>query len=481
MKKMRKIVALLIAMVMVFGMSISVFAATITINKGEGANNGTDNTTYDAYQIFSYSKAADSTFDGTTDSDLGAGSETGLTYTIAKDSPWYQVVVDSTYFTLNGKGIAAADGTYTEYYVSLASTDMNTAAGAKTIAEYFRDHMPNGVTPTVADFKAGSAQSVPDGYYLITSSLGELVIAATSDITITEKNTYPTLDKKAEEADYGVGDDVPYTITVVIPANVDNTKDVTVHDELDDVLSFNDDLKVSINGATAVELTGTIASLVANPDDECTFEIVIETADITAETTLVFTYTAELTSAAAADHGYVNKAYLDYSDYETTPKTPEIKTYDFDLEKIFTGSNADTLTATFTLGDKMFIKDATGYVVADSDDADPSADIVVKNSETVNVRGLAAGTYTLTETETAAGYNPLSGTITVTIADDGTVTFSELDLVSDANGKVTITNNNGTVLPSTGGMGTTIFYIVGAILVIGAGVVLVTRRRMNMQ
>ena len=318
-----------------------------------------------------------------------------------------------------------------------------------------------------------------DGEIIILSVAGKITSGAFQGRTKVKKIN-ARMKKEAEEANYGVGDDVPYTITVVIPANVDNTKDVTVHDKLDDVLKFNNDVMVSVNGAAAVAITESgIATLNTNLTDDCSFEIIIETADISAETTLVFTYTAQLTSAAAADQGYVNKAFLDYSDYSTTPETPAIKTFDFNLEKVFTGSDDANYQATFTLDEIKFIKDDTGYVKADSDDQNPSADIVVKNKETVNIRGLAAGTYTLTEKETQSGYNKLESTITVTIDAEGNATFSNVDLVSGADGKVTVTNNSGTMLPSTGGIGTTLFYVIGAALVLGSGILMVSKKRMG--
>ena len=85
--------------------------------------------------------------------------------------------------------------------------------------------------------------------------------------------------------------------------------------------------------------------------------------------------------------------------------------------------------------------------------------------------GLGNGTYTLVESTVPSGYNK---------AADSTFTIAGNDYTTaNLEQATTVVNNSGSVLPSTGGMGTTIFYIIGAILVIGAGVVLVTRRRMN--
>ena len=96
----------------------------------------------------------------------------------------------------------------------------------------------------------------------------------------------------------------------------------------------------------------------------------------------------------------------------------------------------------------------------------------------ITFAGLAEGTYTLTETETLDGYNLLTGPITVTIDAEGNATFTGEGVTANGN-VVNIVNQSGTVLPSTGGMGTTILYIAGAILVLGAGILLVTKRRTN--
>lgn len=93
------------------------------------------------------------------------------------------------------------------------------------------------------------------------------------------------------------------------------------------------------------------------------------------------------------------------------------------------------------------------------------------------IEGLGAGTYYLTETTSPAGYNQLSKPITIVIAENGQIT---VDRIAVAEGEpVKVLNQTGNELPSTGGMGTTIFYVVGGVLVVGAGVLLVTRKRMN--
>ena len=129
----------------------------------------------------------------------------------------------------------------------------------------------------------------------------------------------------------------------------------------------------------------------------------------------------------------------------------------------------------------------------------------------ITIKGMKQGTYTFTETEAPVGFNKLEGSFTVEAKKSGAgvTTKTESTIYLDAQGNVTdvyttttvtpapntdadinvtnvpvyefnpIVNQQGTELPSTGGIGTTIFYVVGAILVIGAGVILITRRRMD--
>ena len=154
--------------------------------------------------------------------------------------------------------------------------------------------------------------------------------------------------------------------------------------------------------------------------------------------------------------------------YTTTdPATPGIDT-----------SKYDSTTQKYALQDI--------YKVIDGTAAGVDLKAFVKADGTLTFSGLGAGTYTLTETVVPEGYNKAED-ITFTISfDPETKTFSSDNalIVTDGTTNVfsaTIVNNTGTELPSTGGIGTTIFYIIGAILVIGAGVTLVARRRVNVK
>ena len=572
MKSLKKMMALVIAMVMVLAISIPAMAATITINQPTPTDGTAGAETYVAYKIFDVTKTSSVTEDVTTDSTLGAGTATGFAYTISTSNAWYSVVNGMTdYFTLTQSA-----GDSTVYNVTLKD-GKNTADDAKAIAEYLQAHIPTSVecNPSATGYDATAAGTattkkytftsngttatvtVDDGYYMITSTLGTNLVAATSNITINTKNEYITDEKTVAKTDWNVGDKVPYTIVVNLPASVDYTKPVIVHDTMDNVLNLitattGDYAWSATEGENDFTSHVTLATGKSNGHDDSGHEIGANqvgydfTLDISSlapaanadpvAKTITITYYAELLSTAAADHGYVNKEFVEYSKYKTTPNDVTVKTYDFDLEKKFTGAaSTENLVATFNLYGMKFTADANGtyyklksgaytttapvttgeeadqtghlydstttkykgekadapldlveetiyekYVKADSDDTTKTSTISAKLGTTLNVRGLAEGTYYLTELTTADGYNKLTEDIVIVIDAEGNATVSGAsDLFSASNNKITVVNNSGSVLPSTGGIGTTIFYIVGAILVLGAGILLVTRRRMN--
>ena len=94
------------------------------------------------------------------------------------------------------------------------------------------------------------------------------------------------------------------------------------------------------------------------------------------------------------------------------------------------------------------------------------------NNGTATFGGLADGTYYLVEIKAPAGYNQLTAPAKVTVAGSSTDT-TKLTVTAE------VENKTGTLLPSTGGMGTTVFYVLGFVLVMGAVVLLVTKKRMS--
>ena len=117
------------------------------------------------------------------------------------------------------------------------------------------------------------------------------------------------------------------------------------------------------------------------------------------------------------------------------------------------------------------------YRVATTGETDTVTEITTDATGKFTIEGLDADTYYLTETAAPAGYNKLAGPVTIVIGENGVVNgTTEAPQGVD---EVKVLNQSGTELPSTGGMGTTIFYIIGAVLVLGAVVLLITKKRMN--
>ena len=125
------------------------------------------------------------------------------------------------------------------------------------------------------------------------------------------------------------------------------------------------------------------------------------------------------------------------------------------------------------------IFDQSNYLTGWVDSQDAATELVTDANGNIKAEGLDADTYILTETETLPGYNLLDDTITVVIDESGNETYKLTSSTDKAKDTIQIVNESGSELPSTGGMGTTVIYIVGGVLVAGAAVLLVTRRRMH--
>ena len=300
-------------------------------------------------------------------------------------------------------------------------------------------------------------------------------------------------------------------------------------------------LTLATNASSAVtdstDATNIKAELVT-PDSGNTFAIKVtlepktgtyltegNNAVITVDYTMVLNTNAVIGNPGNPNESYIlysnNPEDADDSDEGKTPKdTVVVFTYKADIDKV-DETGAALNGADFTLYKEVADSNVTGAVkgsdIAFGDKVEHSkikADsyyVVVGNKtgstagSTFEFKGIDDGVYVLVETTVPAGYNAYaSKEVTVTAAhnnDDDELVVTELTatdpftaylegatVTTAKNNSETVVsgelfaeieNNSGAVLPETGGIGTTIFYIIGAILVIGAGVVLVTRRRMS--
>lgn len=457
MKKMRKIFALLIAMVMVLGMSTSVFATARTPGTGTISitppDNATGNNTYKIYKVF----------DATVNAATGAVAYKLLDGCADTDVP---------------TGFTAVRGYITEAPASLDEQ-------ASALAAYNKKVLVDTVTTTGTTAEA--SKSLEPGYYYIETSTGTAVyVEAGGNIQIKDKNVIPTVkkspgteyDENSKKAIAAVGTDQPYT--AVINAGK-GAKNVVFSDTMTNQ-TYNGDAKVYVGGTEVAAGAGTFS--ITGAKGASTFSITFVDsyiAGLTENTEITIKYSGKITSDALSDDPATNTATVT-SGENNTNSSEQVKVYNAKI----TVNKVDDKQAPLP-GAKFKLKNADGlYYAGSSTDGNANwtaAGIEVEAVEvtaeggsktyTAEFKGLADGTYTLEESTVPEGYNK---------AADETITISGTDYTTEnLEQSRTIVNQSGSKLPSTGGIGTTIFYIVGAILVIGAGVVLVTRRRMNAQ
>ena len=377
-------------------------------------------------------------------------------------------------------------------------------------------------------FDGENGDGLPLGYYLVDSSLGTLCNLNTtdSDVTIQEKNDEPTNDKEVEEnstGEYGdkndanIGDTVNFRSTITAQAGAANS---VFHDKMSKGLTFNGSVEVTLNDNPVLDTNYTLkvkGDTVA-PIDDCTFEIEF-TKDfcdaLKADDKIVISYSAVLNEGAEiAGDGNTNESKLTYGNSgETVFDTTTTYTWEMDIEKV-DGDGKTLADATFTLSKKADGSDPIYFVRSDVDvdgmvtyrvatEAEKAAGNVTKYTEITTTDtgkfkliGLDAGTYYLTEIEAPDGYNKLDEPVMIVIEDAnseaGTTLDTDASLTIGGPGTVwtpdkddelspvetvSVLNLSGTRLPSTGGIGTTLFYVVGGVLVLGAVVLLITKRR----
>ena len=237
----------------------------------------------------------------------------------------------------------------------------------------------------------------------------------------------------------------------------------------------------------------------ASITDDCTFEIAFTQNfcdTLAANDQIIVTYSATLNEKAViAGEGNKNETWLKYGDNsETTHDTTTTKTYSIPIFKYTTKDSKETGLegAKFTLSKNEKGTNLIELVSVRNDDTNGDTYRVAKETEATEIKkikevtttksgkftikGLDADTYYLTETQQPDGYNKLSAPIKVVIAEDGTITVGTS---TTSVTEVKVLNNTGTILPTTGGNGTSLIYFLGAVLALVSGVVLITKQRMK--
>ena len=493
MKHARKLASLLLALVMVFALATTAFAQDVTVTGGTGSitiSNAAKGETYTIYKLF----------DATVNADGSSIAYTGTIPDSLKD-----------YFSADANGYISA--------TSAAKDGENMSEGLKTALKAWTATATATATAT-SDGSALNFKELAYGYYVVTTTQGDQVISVDStmpNVTIVDKNssTPKDLSKTASSNDVSIGDTVTYTVSFKTSnyygagTNAKEIVSYTIEDTLPEFLS---DVKVTsiivdngADGQTPVTAQFANKKIVIDWYDEVNNKFLYDNG-----ATVTITYTAKVTDKAVIDgNGNTNNVTVTWTTKGGDEPGPDkvetdetIFTYAIALKKVNNKGNA-LPGAVFEF--PFYVKstaDANGaYIYAGTTaGAGLTNQITTPDSGVIVVKGVKSGSYEITEVTAPAGYNKLTAPVTVqAVKTSSTSTHTTVYLDKDGNvvdvsakeievkvdidtiaaTAVVVVNKAGTELPSTGGMGTTVFYVLGTVLVLGAVVLLVTKKRMS--
>ena len=529
MKHLKKLASFLLVLVMVLSVTTVAFAADVT-------NNTTHS--YKAYQIFSGTQADNSVPLG--DVVWGSGiNGTGFLAELKTDTRFVKEGTNIFASCTTAADVAAVLGGYGDKsgeanaFANVAAKHLTTtltaiAADASTV------DLAAGYYLLVDTSTPGEGDAMNSALLQVTNK---------ANITIEKKYEVPTVDKSVkdtdnqwgEAADWEIGSDVPFQLVGTLPTNFADyeTYKYVFHDTLSAGLQYNGDVKVYVqNGEDKTEITNVFtvdpaaAATAGGNTLTVTFVDLKKVANVNKDSKIVVEYTAKLLSTAViGKSGNKNEVYLEYSNNPnqtgegTTGNTPTdevlVFTYELDVTKV-DGQNADKklANAEFVLlnnnktkvakvTDGKFVEWVDVPTAGEDDTITYPAGTTLTSGADGKfvIAGLDAGSYYLRETKAPTGYNLLKNDISVTITatldkSENNPALTELKLsvkedkegaaATESNGvldtgvvSTDIMNNSGAQLPETGGMGTTLFYVLGGILVLVAIILLVTRKRMS--
>lgn len=536
MKSMKKLVTLLLSLVMLCALAMPAMAEgedaaktySITIDKAVAGH------TYTAYQVFdgAYYKG-----DGTNNTTDGTEYLSDVKW--GKDVDGDKILEElheNALLKASFEGKTSAEGVayvlqgfkdksqQMDEFARVVSHHLSTTknSGKVTIQQ---DGTNNKITPLAVGYYFVKDTGKIDGNEIATKFLVEVV----GDAKVTVKDQAPSIEKEIVGGDDGnhttvnVGDDVEFKLTAKVPDMASFDKyTFTISDTLSTGLTFK-------QGTVAVTIGGKVLAANTNytltpPNTDNTFKIEFTKEQLGqnvvhgAGATIVVTYKATLNSNALTTDKESNKAELKYSNNPSssedkgTVKTPDVPVYiydfDIDIDKYDdtdnkAGQDANKTkklaNAQFVLYKEVTEENATVKYYYQWDDTAKEVKWVTDKTQATtkktgddgkaSFQGIAAGSYFLEETKAPDGYNKLKDSVPVTITakydKDGKLTKTTANANTTVNGqyiqKVEVPNKAGAVLPSTGGIGTTIFYVLGSILALGAAVLLIAKKRMNGQ
>ena len=390
-------------------------------------------------------------------------------------------------------------------FKSSATSDKSVRKFALTALKYAKENNISATKQITATAETTEGNTVkftdlPLGYYLVESTVGTACSLTTTNpnATVKDKHDMPEVSKKIisggniyqegakNTVDFGTVVNFETTVTLK-----PYTQNYVLHDKMDpgfdtsSVLITN--VKVVKKDKSEVKLNNTYYEVINKPNDNDTFDIKFtkefykdfsNAIDSEEVTHIVVTYTARVSNNAPVSTPILNKTHLSYGQNSKTDES-QTKTYTWAIPVFkFTGTDTPLANAKFILStdsnptlDKAikFSKNNEGKYKFDENG---KAELTSPDSGYIKINGLKDGTYYLKEIEAPNGYNLLKTPVRIVVTPEG-----DIQVNGNTVERVEVKNNSGSLLPSTGGMGTTLIYVVGSILVLASGIVLFSKKK----
>lgn len=514
MKKMKKILALMLAAIMMMAMSVTAFAAegatgtlTLTVNvKSTTPAQDLNGQTINLYKLF------DVTESGTT------GSK-NYAYTVNTETGYKDALV--SVLTEAGKTVTAGSKDE-EFATAVFDIGINNSTEVQNFANKFTAYaLKNSLVATATSGKiteenktSYTFNNLTAGYYLVYVTGGKeiqssLVTVDETTNTVNLKTEAPSIEKTANKETVNIGDVVTYTVKGSIPDTTGYDQyQYIIHDELSKGLDFVNDatgaacegnsvkVTVAFEDTTDANTAPTTATIDTNNSKKMSLDLSawVRTNQANKGKTFTVTYYAKVNKDAVVTNN--NKASLEYGNNPndtttTTPSEAKTNTYPLDIKKINKKTKELLADAKFSLykfetdakngENAIAVTGSNGSYVVDADSKNTVFESVtteVGNGYNLHLNGLAAGDYWLVETQAPEGFNKLTAPIKVTITKTGDAEWKvSKDGVEVTDKIIDIANSTGSLLPSTGGRGAIAFAVIAALLVFGVAVSFIRDKR----
>lgn len=499
MKRMKKIMALMLAAIMMMAMSVTAFAAETTHSLTVNVKGGQDlkGQTINLYKLFDVTES-------------GEGQNKNYAYTV-------NTQYKATLASVLGISADSKDEAFAEAVTQLGAD--NSTGVQKFANDFTAKALTNNLSATATSNKITESKTSYDfteldaGYYLVYVTGGKeiqssLVTVDETTNTVNLKTEAPSITKTADKTTAEIGQVVTYTVTGEIPDTTGYAEYVyKIHDTLSAGLDFVNDangtactdnkvaVKVAFTDTTDESTAPTEATIATDNSKKMSLDL---SAWVKANQTnkgkaFTVTYYAKVNKDAVVTNN--NQASLEYGNNPddttiTTPSEAKTNTYPLDIKKINKKTSGLLAGAKFSLyRTEQDAKDKTNAITVSGSNGNYVVDPAVTTTEFVSiendlggynlrVNGLAAGDYWLVETQAPEGFNKLTDPIKVTITKDGDTNWTvKKNNTAEDDKVIDVENSTGSLLPSTGGRGAIAFAVIAALLVFGVAVSFIRDKR----